>query len=355
MENALKFYFLAEQSGWNCSNYAFQYKQKLLSSTTYQIASINILSARKHLSAKAKMVCDTFDHLNKEPKTLKEVFILENTINYVALHSFPEYYLNPLTIDPNYSGDVTTIGDLIFDFQGKEMSLNEAIEEKTIPLEIKKEVINEQLEYYADDMNNLVRGSINILKKRAFSMDDKSQSVLHILEIIFFISMHFLELFILLYPFEPFREALYQLDYQKAMTYLWFLLPLSVFLYDLSFLSFHSYRCRISEPYNYARRFLKKNSSRVFESIKDKKEELYNYICGALNNQIKLQNDIKDFSMLSSSYVDFDKVLKVADLKQRKLYQVLRSFIFIFGTIASIMTVLTLIIYLIGMFFNATI
>ena len=47
MEDYLKFYFLAEESGWDCTSYAFAYRNKLLSSGTYQCHERKEASRRK--------------------------------------------------------------------------------------------------------------------------------------------------------------------------------------------------------------------------------------------------------------------------------------------------------------------
>ncbi len=356
MDDSLKFYFLAEECGWDCSSYAFAYREKLLSSGAYQVLSINILGAKNHLSYKAQQVCESFNSLNKEPKTLKEAFILENTINYLALHSFPEYYLNPLAIHPTYSGDVTTLGDLILDIQGKEQSINEWIMDESVPLDTKKEEVNSLCDEYLLDMNHLVEHSISLIKQRAFSKGDRKNDIfLKVIEIFFFVLLHLFFGVLLLYPFEAFRTCLYHFDAGKIMSYLWIVFPLTLLFFDVAFVAFHSYKAKISEPYNYARRFLRTHASRVYDDLKVTRDKLYNYLCGAINNRLILQNDIKDFSRLSSSYVDFDKVIRVEDLKNRKAYRILRNLLFAFGTIAYLTAVFTMVVYLIGLIFGAAI
>lgn len=356
MDDILKFYFLAEESGWDCSSYAFNYREKLLSSGAYQVLSINILGAKSHLSYRAQQVCSSFNSLNKEPKTLKDTFILENTINYLALHSFPEYYLNPLAIHPTYSGDVTTLGELILDIQGKDQSINEWITDDSVSLDTKKEEIASLCDEYLIDMNRLVEHSLSLIKQRAFSKGDKKKDFfLKFIEVFFFVMLHIFFLILLVYPFEAFRSCLYHPDSGKVMTYVWYLFPLSLLFFDACFLTFHSYKAKISEPYNYARRFLRTHTSRVYDDLKATRDNLYNYLCGAINNKIILTNDIKDFSKLSSSYVDFDKVIRVEDLKDRKAYRILRNLLFAFGTIAYLIAVFSMVVYLIGLAFGAAI
>lgn len=137
-----------------------------------------------------------------------------------------------------------------------------------------------------------------------------------------------------------------------AMTYVIYLFPFALFVYDVFFILFHSYRAKISEPYNYARRFLQKNSEKVFDDIQRQAESLSDYICGAINNRLLLQNDIKDFSKLSTSYVDFKKVLNVSSLMEGKTYKMLKSLKNIFSTISWVITMITFIIYMISATFR---
>ena len=95
MDNQLKFYLLAEKSGWDCSTYAYEYRKKIILSSPYQILSYNAIEAKKHLSNKAKEIVKEYNSLRLEPRTLEETFILETKINYLCLHSFPDYYIGP--------------------------------------------------------------------------------------------------------------------------------------------------------------------------------------------------------------------------------------------------------------------
>ena len=49
MKEELKFYLLAEEGGWDCSNYAFEYKDELLNSKAFHILQVNALSCKEHL------------------------------------------------------------------------------------------------------------------------------------------------------------------------------------------------------------------------------------------------------------------------------------------------------------------
>lgn len=356
MDSLMKFYLLAEEVGWDCSPYAFNYFPKIFDSDAYKILSVNVLSARNELSKKAEDICTQYDTLNKEPKTLAEVFKTEITVNYLALHSFPEYYINPLMINPNYSGELSTIGELIFDVQGDEMPLNSIILDETIPLEVKKEHVNRQLNLYLEDMNELVNTSILSLERTAFEGRHKHKDQFWVfLSHLGFFVYNFLLFFFFIFPSAPFREAIYELNYTYSLSYLAFLCPISVYTFDFFFLLYYSYKSKISEKYNYARKFLRKNSNRVFDGILKKKEELYSYISGAINNRILLNNDIKDFSMLSTSYVDLEDVLSSDKLKKKTLYQIYRSLVFVFGTICGLITLLTLVLYLISYFIDVPI
>lgn len=356
MDDNLKFYLLAEMSGWDCSLYAFKYKEKLVSSTAYKILSVNALQTKNYLGESAKKITNEFENINLEPKTIKEAFIIENKLNYLALHSFPEFYINPLSINPNYMGEINSIGDLIFEVQGQDMKLNDMIIDDTIPLDIKKEAVNERCDYFLEEMNILVNDSLNALKKKAFASDsERKDNLLTILEAFLFISINFLLLFFFTYPSHYFRQAIYVKDLTKAMTYLVYIEPICTLIYDFIFVFYHSYKAKISESYNYARRFIKKNSLKLFDDIKEKKEELNSYINAAITNRIILKNDIKDFSKLSSSYVDYNKVLGASQLKKNKLYRILRILLYIFATISFLVTIITLIIYLVSLSLNATV
>ncbi|GEM_PF-847485 len=356
MDNTLKFYLLAEIGGWDTSAYAFKYRSSYSKSKAYQVLSYNVLEAKNHLSKDAQDVVKEFENLKIEPRSLSEAFVLETKINYLALHSFPEYYLNPLAVDPNYNGEITSIGELMININAKDISINELIQDEVIPLEDKKEAVKEKMNKYLDDMDDLVHHSLKTIETRAFTKkkrDGKNVSLVRdiIQQALFFLT-HFFFLFTLAYPNNVYWDAFYNPRPTIAMTYVSYLFPMALFVSDIFFILFHSYRAKISEPYNYARRFLKKNSKKVFDDIQRQSENLYDYICGAINTRLLLQNDIKDFSKLSTSYVDFKQVLNVSSLMEGKTYKTLNSLRNIFTTISWVITMITLIIYIIGAAFK---
>lgn len=348
MENILKFYLLAEKAGWDTSFYAFEYRSKLPLSDSYQILSYNVIEAKKHLSKKAKEVCEEFENLNFEPHNLEEAFILETKINYLSLHSFPEFYLNPFAVDPSYSGEITSIGDLFLDCMGKQYSFNELIEEKTIPLDMKKEVIKDKVEEYLFDMEELASSSIQSTTKRAFggSAKERGTRIRTLLDIVMAIGFNVFFFFTLIYPLDPYWNCFYHPSWNSLITYTCYLFPIFLFLYDFFFALFHSYRAKISEPYNYARRFLKKHSQKVYDDIEKTAHLLENYLFAALENHVLLKNDIKDFSKLSTSYVDFKKVLSVESLKNERKFIVFRTLNNVFATIAFVVFLVSFVAYI---------
>lgn len=350
MENSLKFYLLAEKGGWDASSYAYQYRKTFTESRAYQILSYNVLEAKKHLSEDAKAIVREFENLSMEPTSLEESFILETRLNYLALHSFPEFYINPIALDPNYIGQVSSIGDLIVEYENVPYSINDLILNQSIPMDKKKELIWERSEHFRADMDGIVNESIRIINKRAFAKESNGKELIRsIFDGCMFFLWNLFFLFTLLYPLNPYWECFFNPQYNKVMTYVSYLFPFFLFLFDLFFVLFHTYRSKISEPYNYARRFLRKNSEKVYQDIQQQQEKLYDYICGAINNRIILKNDIRDFSKLSTSYVDFNEVLNVRELKKKKTFILLSSLNYIFETLSGITFLVTFIFFIIGM------
>ena len=353
MDNSLKFYLLAESFGWDCTSKIIDYKNMLLESKNYKLLSNNIKEVKSHLSSQAQALCSAYENLNLEPFSVKDAFIIENTINYMTLHSFPEYYLNPLAIDPNYDGSLTTIGDLVFDLAGKEMTLNEIILDDVVTIEDKKLDVNTQLEYYLTDMNNLVNSSIEIINSRGFSTRPRVKDILLFsLEIVLLAFINIVPIFIFTFPFKEFRSLIYNFQSEYFMSYMIFILPVLVFLHNITFIIFHSYKARISEPYNYAIRFLRKNKSSLFDDIKKEKEKMFAYISEAIENHFVLKNDITDFSKLSSSYIDFKAVLEVSTLKKKTSYIALRTSLYASSTVTTIFAIASFIIFLLSYIFN---
>lgn len=356
MDNTLKFYLLAEQSGWDCSAYAFEYGQSVKKSDAYQLFAYNVIEARKHISYKAKAIVLSYDNFKPDPLTVKDAFVLDSQLNYLALHSFPEFYINPLSLDPNYHGDVTTIGDLMFEYEGKEVPLNEIIMDNTYSAEIKKQDINRQLDSYLSDMNLVIDESQKIIKRRAFSKVDDRRGRFHaIAEALLLMVLNVFFFALLCMRENDITQYYYRPNAAIATTYFLYIYPLLVMLTDFLFSLFHTYKARISEPYNYARRFLTKNSDRVYADIQKEKERLSDYISGAINNQIQLKDDIHDFSKLSSSYVDFKAVLNVSKLREKKVYKTLHAFNIVFLTLTSIVGFTFLVLLIFSLAFGITI
>lgn len=353
MTGDMKFYLLAEEGGWNCSSIAHSYTEFLNNSKAYQIIIENIPVVEKHISHRAKSILDAYNEITLKPETVKDCFILENAINYVALHSYEEYYLNPLTIDPNYSGNITSIGQLIFDYKGKEVPLNDIILDETTSNEEKKDYVYAQLEYYLDDIDDLVYSSLEETKKEIET--NKSNSILSLtFEVILTILLNVILFIMFIYHYDGANYFIYHFEKDKTMSYFYLLYSSSLLLYDITFAIYHSYKAKILEPYNYAKRFLKKNSDKVFDDLYQSKDKLFNYITGAINEKIILQNDIKDFSKLSSSYIDFQAVLNSSKLKSKKTYKVLKSIDITFLTLTSLISIISLIMYIISIIFQTS-
>lgn len=356
MDGTLKFYLLAEESGWDCSAYAYQYGQEIKKTIAYQVLSYNVLEARQHLSFKAQDIVFSFDHFKADPLTVKDAFILDTKLNYLALHSFPEFYLNPLAVDPNYSGEVTSLGQLMFDYEGKEVSLNEIILDDKHKPEIKKEAVSAKLDEYLSDMNRLVAHSIRQVQRRAFAKGENSRFRFRsFVEIADFILINLYLFALMVVPYEPLRETVYAPSSHTATSYMVFLYPLTVIILNLLFVTYHTYKARISEPYNYARQFLRRSPDKIYDAIRKRKDELSDYIYGAINNRIELKNDIRDFSILSSSYIDFKAVIHVSKLREKKAYRILHGLTITFLTIATLEAVIFFFMLLIGYLYRRVI
>lgn len=353
MDGKMKFYLLAELSGWNCQAYLQDEKRKIQESDSLSLLRENVKKAKEHLSGRAKEVVRCYENLRIDPKSVYQAFLIENTIDYLCLHSFPEYYLNPFAVDPDYVGEISSIGELIFECAGEEKPLNDIILDENIPNRIKKEAISLQLDDYQADMERIVQQSTTRAKKEAFTPKrDTLFAILRGAELSFFIIVNVFLAVIFLRPFELFQSLIYTPDPTRMMTYVLYLFPALVFLYDLVFVIFQSYRMRVRESFEYARRFLSKNSSTVLESIHETRDRLYDYICGAINNRIALLGDIKDFSRLKDSYIDLRAVLLFSNVRKKRLYRILRGLLIAMTTIALIAFLFSFLVYLLGSLFE---
>ena len=142
MKDELRFKLFSEIVGNDERNSIKNYDSILKGSEAYKILSYNIIDARKSRTRKAKALVYSFDNLTFKPKDVKNAFKLEIMLNYLALHSFPEYYLNPLAISPNYQGEVNSIGDLYIDYPKGDRTINSIIESQEETLSEKKKSRN---------------------------------------------------------------------------------------------------------------------------------------------------------------------------------------------------------------------
>lgn len=350
MDNELKFYLLAEKSGWNCSTYAFEYRKKITSISSYQILSYNVIEAKKQKNNLALDLVDEFNNLKLEPKTIEEAFILETKINYMCLHSYPEFYLNPFAIDPNYNGEITSIGMLIFPLQGQNMTLNELMEDKKVTQEMKQEAIKDRIDTYLGDMTALIKTSISNIQNK--SSERKERRSLSIFEICLFIILNFFMFFVLVYPQDKYWECFYNPRGNYALTYVSYILPISIYLYDFFFILYHTFNAIIEEPYNYSKRFLKYHPEKLYDDILHQSEKLYDYINGALTNHLKLINDIHMFSKLSGSYIDYSKILEIPNQKNKMRFRIIKAINYITSTLVGIIAFFCFLLYLYNTILN---
>ena len=124
------------------------------------------------------------------------------------------------------------------------------------------------------------------------------------------------------------------------------------YVFDIVFVLFQSYRARLRESFDYARRFLAKNADTIYETIRETRDDLYDYICGAINNRMALLGDIKDFSRLKDAYIDLRSVLLFDNLKKKRTYLLSKGLLLMMTTIAVIAFAFSFIVYLLGAIFG---
>lgn len=324
MRNEMYFYLLSEMTNWNCSEYAYQYKSDLYSSQSFAILNANLIEAKKHYSAKAKNIVDRANSLTMQPKDVKDYFLTEIEIDYLALNSFPEYYINPLMIDPDYHGSLNTIGELMFEIKGNNLPLNEIIVDEKTPNDEKKEAISNQLDSYLNDMLNFTQETISKVSQRAFINEETpKQKIFEYISLVFFFLTLGEMFFIYAYPFTSIQDAMFSVDNTKISSFFMLSTMILFIIYLFVFFIYHSYRAKIGEPFNYARRFLSKRSDIIFKEQRKSRNQLQEYIDNAIDSKEPLKDDITSFSNFSTAYIDFDDVFSVDTLKKRKPYKVL--------------------------------
>lgn len=323
-------------------------------SNAYKMLSYNIISAKNCQSRKAKSIVFSYENLNLEPRSIRDYFLIENALNYISLHSYPEYYLNPLTIDPNYEGEVNSIGDLIITYKGKDTSINEVIlDDKETP-DVKKEEIAGVLEYYQGDLEEILANSIAGFEKSERKNAGKDKRFYSsILDWFLLIASNFFAVFMVIFPFTSFQSLFMNPDFSLFSTYVMMFYPFITLFYDFIFLLYFAYKERQLEPYLYARRYLRLNGESIYQIIEDGKNKLYDYLCGAINNRIVLKNDITDFSLLSTSYLDISSIQNALKRTSSRLYKILYNIRFAFSCLMVAALIFSLVIYFLSYFLRS--
>lgn len=349
MNENLKFYLLAEQLGWDCSEYAYKRRDDIYKSASYSILKANMSEVSKHISKRSQYIQEEYKKLDEEPLTLKDFATREIRCNYLALHSFPEYYINPLTIEKDYQGVISSLGDLIFQIDSKEMTLNSLLLSNDYSFEKKQQAIDDQLEDYLSDLDEMTDHAIEAIKENSLNTSlERKEGRRTIVSEIIFIILNILFAFIYIYPNIYFRECMYSLSSDKILSYLSLIYPIFMLLYDISYILYFSYRSRKYQSYNYAKRFIKKNSSKVYQSNRITKEALKDYILNSIKQGYRLQNDIKSFSLLSTGYIDYKKVLDYKDIKKSPTMKAFRTVYNILSAISILLSLLTFVLYIIS-------
>lgn len=353
MKDELRFKLFSEIVSNDERSSIKNYDAILKGSEAYKILSYNIIDARKSRTRKAKALVYSFDNLTFKPKDVKDAFKLEIMLNYLALHSFPEYYLNPLAISPNYQGEVNSIGDLYIDYVKGDRTINSIIESDEETLGEKKEQIKKYIQYCKDDMATIIQESIDTIQKSLFHKSDKKIVFLQeYFESFLFICFNFFLLFFLIYPFSDFQNLYLYFRPDKISGYIAWIYPIFTFVYDVVFMLFHSYKAKIMEPFNFAKRFLKRSEFKIYQDVEQKGNALYDYIYGAVKNHIQLKNDILEFSMLSTSYIDYEAILEAEEKKKSKSFVILRSLLFSISILEFFFLTLILFVYFFDLVFS---
>lgn len=353
MKDELRFRLFSELVGNDERSCIRNYDTLLRNSEAYNILSYNIIDCRNSKTRKAKAIVYSYDSLSFKPKNVQDAFKLEILLNYLTLHSFPEYYINPLSISPEYQGEVNSIGNLYIDYRQGEKTINEIILDDNESLETKKEQVHKAVQYWEEDMFSTIQDSLRLLRKSIFWKSDKKTLFLfEHLESFLFILFNFTLFFFIVYPFEEFQILFFSPRFDRLTGYAAFIYPIFTLLYDIIFIIFHSIRANIMEPFRYAKRFLKKSEFKIYQDVQEKADNLYDYIYGAIKNRILLKNDILNFSMLSSSYIDYKAILGAEEKKKSKKFLAWKGIHFSFTLLEALFFVLALSIYLFDLIFS---
>ena len=170
-----------------------------------------------------------------------------------------------------------------------------------------------------------------------------------------FVLFNFFLCFFVLYPFEGFQNLFLFLRTDVISGYVCMFYPLLTLVYDVLFIVFHSYKARIMEPFNFAKRFLRRSEYKIYQDVEEKGNALFDYIYGAIKNRILLKNDIAEFSMLSSSYIDYRAILDAEKKKKRKPFIYLKNFLFSVTVLEFLFLIISLFVYFFDFIFSTII
>lgn len=325
MTNIDKLLLFISYHGQDVSTFKKSYVKALKNSETVHLLEKNLIHAQNFGTGRVNQLIADYQNLNWNCPTFEAAVTLTTRITYLAGKSFERYYLNPLSIG-SQEVRLSSLGELMFYFDGSLLSFNEIVLAKGYSFEYKCKAVDKQVAFYhAEMVNYLLKPIKKIIDGKKIKKRFSISFLVRMMEKIAFFAINFTIFILILLP--KYKVAILEGPgyHSIGSKIIWIFLIVS-FFYDFVYVIFRAITNKIYEPLSYSRRYLKVRKKTVFKLLSVRASKMASYFKKALIDGITLQNDIKLFAKFGDDSLDLDSVDKIKAEMDKKPYRLLAAF-----------------------------
>lgn len=348
MNNIDKAIYLASKIGANFANFDTTYIQDILTSKEYKILLDNIKWTKNFNTQKAINLQDDFKALNYDIKNIEESIILSSRVNYLALVSFENYYLNPF-MKTNFKVRTNSIGDLMLLYDGKLASINDVILDTNHTDNYKMKILSNKCNEYASEiisknsfdlsLTNSNKGIKNFIRKTYF---------INILKCIFSLAAFIASLLVFILDNEVLKEYISYHNESNIYTYTISLFLIGTYLSVFFLLINLCYISNFFYPYFYFKHELKTKINKNVKKILKSSADLTYYLLIAVKEKKILKDDINSFNTDIISNDEFVNYANMYTFKEKHTYSALVYLYLLSNLIMLVGLVISLVIYFVS-------
>lgn len=329
---------LMEASGINCYKVVQQLSVSLKNSPVYIESMIKLQQASLTYLPSLMYEYASLRDLDFAVTNMMDYASLETHVFEYAIHSFVNWWVNPFEKEQPKDCPLS-IGQLLIDYKGEILTIDELIVNNDISDEDKIEIVSKRIDGWHKDQVFRMTNVIDEVKSR-----DRRAGGLRFIESFLSVLLLLFSNFFSLYLFSNglMREFLISPDWSYLSTYALFIPIVGTLIYDILFATIFSIKSRRDSGFDYVLNFSKNKSVQLLNKIDKLAGNLMSYLVEHIKDKMILDKDsINRFVFEESTKIK--SMLKITRQKNHRILDTLFSsisWVFFFLVVFSFIVVI---------------